>query len=148
MKLVELLAKELEEWADTTLCYTQDSDGNAFPWVTHPTFFQKDGVWVGTNQLDQNPDALVVDGELSSDYASAVVTKEMWLAERNKLEKLNAPDVAPFEVGGIGNYYGGLSIKRENGTPYWGIENYDGTYWEEISEELYNLLKELRRGED
>lgn len=44
------------------------------------------------------------------------------------------------KIGTIGNYYGGLSIKTECGKFYWGIENYCGTEWEEITEELYNNL--------
>ena len=28
----------------------------------------------------------------------------------------------------IGNYYGGLTIKAEDGKFYYGIENYDGDY--------------------
>ena len=43
-------------------------------------------------------------------------------------------------IGEIGNYYGNLSVKEKGGKFYWGIENYNGTYWEEISEDLYNAL--------
>ena len=45
-----------------------------------------------------------------------------------------------IEIGNIGNYYGGLSVKEENGQYFWGIENYDGTNWEGISNELYKEL--------
>ena len=45
-------------------------------------------------------------------------------------------------IGRIGNYYGGLNIKKENGLFYWSIENYDGNHWEEIPESLYlELIK-------
>lgn len=53
------------------------------------------------------------------------------------------------QIGNIGNYYGGLSIKTENGKFYWIIENYDTDMedisdWSEISEDLYNeLLKHV-----
>ena len=43
-------------------------------------------------------------------------------------------------IGTIGNYYGGLSVMKNADKFYWGIENYDGTEWEEITEELYNNL--------
>tara|TARA_R110002020_G_scaffold475890_1_gene713745 strand:- start:18544 stop:18675 length:132 start_codon:yes stop_codon:yes gene_type:complete len=33
------------------------------------------------------------------------------------------------DIGGIGNYYGGLSVNKQGEKFYWGIENYDGTYW-------------------
>lgn len=44
------------------------------------------------------------------------------------------------EIGEIGNYYGGLAVKQEDGKFYWSIENWDGCYWEEISQELYRAL--------
>lgn len=43
-------------------------------------------------------------------------------------------------IGEIGNYYGGLKVKEENGKLYWGIKNYDGTEWEVIPKYLYNAL--------
>jgi hypothetical protein len=44
------------------------------------------------------------------------------------------------EIEGIGNYYGGLSVRTEEGKFYWSIENYDGDNWEEIPEYLYMVL--------
>lgn len=44
------------------------------------------------------------------------------------------------QIGTICNYYGALSVNTEDGKFYWGIENWDGTEWEEITEELYNNL--------
>ncbi len=43
-------------------------------------------------------------------------------------------------IGEIGNYYGKLNTKKENGCFYWSIENYSGHYWEEIPESLYKEL--------
>lgn len=46
-------------------------------------------------------------------------------------------------IGGIGNYYGGLCIKKDTEDKcYWGIENYDGINWKEIPHELFNTLKD------
>ncbi len=50
-------------------------------------------------------------------------------------------------IGEIGNYYGGLIVKKKGGRFYWGIVNYDGTGWEEISKALYDELKAHKRGE-
>lgn len=47
----------------------------------------------------------------------------------------------------IGNYYGGLSIKFEDGKYFWSIENWDGHNWVEISETLYNNLLEYCEGQ-
>ena len=45
------------------------------------------------------------------------------------------------EIGDIGNYYGGLSVKNDaDGKFWWGIENYNGTGWSQIPESLYNEL--------
>jgi hypothetical protein len=48
-------------------------------------------------------------------------------------------------VGLIGNYYGSLNIKDENGVYFWSIENWDGNYWEEIPKSLYNALVKFER---
>ena len=44
------------------------------------------------------------------------------------------------EIGDIGNYYGGLEVKEDEGKFYWCIENWDGHHWNEIPEDLYRSL--------
>ena len=44
------------------------------------------------------------------------------------------------QIGNIGNYYGGLVVKKEGDLFYWGIENWDGTSWDEIPKSLYDEL--------
>lgn len=82
MKLVELLAEKLEKWADTTVCYVQDPCGSVWPCKIKPNF--NGCQWVGYEVIDQNNDAPYLTVSLSSDYASAVVTKSMWQAERDR----------------------------------------------------------------
>ena len=43
-------------------------------------------------------------------------------------------------IGGIGNYYGGLIIKEKDNKFYWGIENYNGTDFKEIPKSLYDEI--------
>jgi len=67
-------------------------------------------------------------------------------------DKPAAPSVADhdiIELRGIGNYYGTLCLKRENGQDYWTIENYDGHDWAKIPDELGSALRALaaREGE-
>lgn len=54
----------------------------------------------------------------------------------------------PKQIGNIGNYYGALSVKEEQGKYFWGIADYSGVKWEEISSYLYEALitEEDRRG--
>lgn len=47
-----------------------------------------------------------------------------------------------INVGACRNYYGGLSVKEEDGKFFWSIENYNGFSWHEISEKLFKLLIE------
>ena len=44
------------------------------------------------------------------------------------------------EIGEIGNYYGCLEVKEEEGAYYWSIENWSGHTWQEIPEYLYTAL--------
>ena len=45
-----------------------------------------------------------------------------------------------ISIGDIGNYYGGLKAKKDGCNYFWGIENWDGTDFEEIPEYLFNAL--------
>jgi hypothetical protein len=43
-------------------------------------------------------------------------------------------------IGTISNYYGGLSVKEEDGEYSWSIENWSGDHYEPIPKELYDHL--------
>ena len=45
-----------------------------------------------------------------------------------------------ISVGKIGNYYGGLNIKKVGEQCYWSIEDWNGDDWEEIPQCLYDAL--------
>jgi len=45
-----------------------------------------------------------------------------------------------MNIGLIGNYYGGLEVKQEENKFFWGIDNFDGCYFEEIPQYLYIAL--------
>lgn len=83
MKLVEILARDMDVWPETTYCYTQDNDGNVYPWMEVPTFKSK-GRWDG--DLDMSYTALSYPAEIASDYDTGIVTKDMWLIEKNNKE--------------------------------------------------------------
>lgn len=44
------------------------------------------------------------------------------------------------QIGNIGNYYGSLSVKEEDGKYFWSIENWNGHSWDEIPKSLYDEL--------
>lgn len=44
------------------------------------------------------------------------------------------------KIGDIGNYYGGLNVKKTKEGYFWSIENYDGDWWSEIPKHLYDAL--------
>ncbi len=46
-------------------------------------------------------------------------------------------------IGGIGNYYGKLSVVKHGIKYFWSIENYDGQDWQEITKKLYKTLIEF-----
>jgi|Laugrefa1bdmlbdn_1035148.scaffolds.fasta_scaffold174338_2 hypothetical protein len=50
-----------------------------------------------------------------------------------------------YKVGNIGNYYGGLMMLESEGKYFWGIENWNGTDWEEIPFCVYISLKPLSK---
>jgi hypothetical protein len=59
----------------------------------------------------------------------------------NIMKKENTESASsPRSIGGIGNYYGGLSVKTEGGKHFWSIENYDGDSWDKIPTGLFDAL--------
>ena len=55
-------------------------------------------------------------------------------------EQVSQENPSPRSIGEIGNYYGGLSVKTDNGKHYWSIENFDGFEWDEIPASLFEEL--------
>lgn len=56
---------------------------------------------------------------------------------------VEAADHPAISIGNIGNYYGGLILKREGGIDYWAIENFDGDDWEECDPHVASALRAL-----
>ena len=82
MKLVEILAKELKEWPEGAACVAQDSDATVWPFDNTDIERYPNGQWgIG---LCVKPDWDSEAIQLATDHASAIVTREMWEAERAK----------------------------------------------------------------
>lgn len=79
---------------------------------------------------------------------SDLTTRLQEINKKMAEEKQAAAALGNMRIGGIGNSYGALTVKIEDGKYYWGIEDYDGDYgWEEITESLYNELVKFETGE-
>ena len=91
MKLVQLLAKEFNEWPEGISCMVQDGGGeictcrNGFP-------DPHDGDWTicGPKSMDTTVDWVDIGSgkhEIASDQKSSIITLEKWQAEREKMNK-------------------------------------------------------------
>jgi hypothetical protein len=64
---------------------------------------------------------------------------------RRQETNFQTPMNTPIKIGEIGNYYGGLHVKLEDGKPYWSIEDWDGHHWQDIPQRLYQTLVDYER---
>lgn len=86
MKLVTILARELWEWPDTAKCYAQDYDGYAHPY-TGIDLKNESGAWeCDYDVIDLSDRAISFQVNPSEDHTTAIITREMWQAERERLE--------------------------------------------------------------
>lgn len=86
MKLVELLARELKDWDSRAKCVAQDKDTDCFFWNQLNIKIKPNGQWMHSSGCGIVPsDELDLITELATDHATAIVTRKMWQAEREKL---------------------------------------------------------------
>lgn len=122
MKLVEILAREMVEWPETTVCYTQDNDGWCIPWACTPIFDGLFGEWVGSQEarIDRSPIADGFELDVANDHATAIVTREMWEAERARIKNV--------EWDGQGLPEPGADIEFLDADRVWRPGEYVGTF--------------------
>lgn len=119
MKLVEILAQELEEWPDAAYCLTQDPNGRVYPWTQEPSFFVVEWVLGGVNPLIGSYE---YSSNLASDYRTAIVTKDMWLIEKKKarIKRVTEPEAEWKE--GVDLPPVGIECEHVVDTPWvWGV---------------------------
>jgi hypothetical protein len=51
------------------------------------------------------------------------------------------PDHAPIKVGGLGNTYGDLELRRAKGQDQWSVEDYTGHDWEPCDPRIAAILR-------
>src|SRR5690554_909924 len=90
MKLVEILARELGEWPDGAAVAVQDLDeGVYFNESARSIEYESEemGEWSEVNRRSGWIDEWRTASVLATDHATAIVTREMWEAERAKLNR-------------------------------------------------------------
>lgn len=83
MKLVEILAGELDDWPDGAACYTQDKDRTSVAWFTVELCY-RNGLWCSQKAMIGLLELHKLSC-LAEDHDTAIVTRGMWQAERDKL---------------------------------------------------------------
>lgn len=86
-RLVELLTNELQEWPhdpeyNEILCITQDPDGATYTWEYPDPVYGERETWVHPRDLPVED--INIHG-IATDHATAIVTREMWEAERARI---------------------------------------------------------------
>lgn len=75
--LLEILVGQLDEWPEGVERITQDYDGECVGWSTYFISIT-DGVWHQYG-FAENKAELVFKATLSSDWNTAIITKQQWL---------------------------------------------------------------------
>lgn len=91
MKLVQLLAKELKEWplgldGDPSLFLTQEGDGWLRSWDDNGDLSFNGHGWSMKGTIPCE-DFGMLEENLASDLSKAIITKDQWQAEREKMNK-------------------------------------------------------------
>ena len=85
MKLVELLARELDVWPDHAECATQEGGGCAYFWKSYRLSYVR-GDWVhGSGYGLISEDWSHSLSELAVDHTTAIITRADWQAERERI---------------------------------------------------------------
>jgi hypothetical protein len=83
MKLVEILARELSGWpAGSTHCVQDDDCDIKFADGKHPRLPDDEDSAIWVRDIEVHTDIKFTDICLATDHATAIVTREMWQAER------------------------------------------------------------------
>jgi|SRR5690554_1318841 len=83
MKLVEILARELDGWPEFVTCYAQDGCKDCFGWPTDMLYYEN-GIW-HPRKIVLGTTSFKLVSSLAEDHDTAIVTKDVWQAERDKL---------------------------------------------------------------
>lgn len=107
MKLVEILARELGEWPSCDFI-VQDDNGRCWPSKgTAPSIFDDGNGWA-TNFLAGEEFYLTI----SSDHSTAIVTREMWEAERARIKNVEWDGQGLPEPGADIEFFGSEKVWR------------------------------------
>jgi hypothetical protein len=86
MKLVDILARELNEWPKGAVCITQDRSAEIWPCNNNSDLARDGNHWTATLGFKIGRD-IVPGAELAEDWKTAIITREIWQAERSKMKQ-------------------------------------------------------------
>lgn len=117
MKLVDILARELTAWPETTRL-AQDSNGHVFGWTGFPNWDGDQWLIDAGASLDKfRPGEM----DLADDHMTSSVTRAEWQAA---VDALNAPKVVEWDEVGLPPV--GLDVEIKRGNCTW----IDGDEWQ------------------
>lgn len=94
MKLVELLARKLGEWPDGVKYYAQNGGSSSIEgWRSFPEY---DGSYWYAEEFAGRVETLC-GYKLATDRATAIITREMWEAEKARIGKQEEKEMTPCE---------------------------------------------------
>ncbi len=131
MKLVEILARKLSEWPTGIVSMSQDNDCRVSGYSDTIQFLDGDGDWTTDGYIGLSRFKITL---LADDYETAIVTREMWQAEKQRL---------------FGNCEGTIKeVAVEGTTLYNPIQSRDRIYEidslvESLEEERVSLVQQL-----
>ena len=87
MKLVELLARELDVWPSDREIITQDSSGRVYAWTGEPEA-NENANWYSPDNEDCRMKNVDFDhAKIARDQSTAIITRADWQAERARIAK-------------------------------------------------------------
>ena len=84
MKLVEILARGLDEWPDHVAAMAQDDDGDVQNYSGIESIFNHGGLWSGSDRIAL--DYSMRDAVIATDHSTAIITRADGEAERARIK--------------------------------------------------------------
>lgn len=98
MKLVEILARELVEWPEGAISIAQDNDGRTYAYAGTPDRSTGGEQWLTFEGPKEIALIVSIDCDRAIDRAFAVVTRDQWQSQRDRVAANDDPTADPVTV--------------------------------------------------